>query len=244
MARVTVEDCVLKVPNRFELVLLAAQRAREISAGAPLTLERDNDKNPVVALREIAEDDVRSTRSGLAGPRPAEACRERRARGRPELDRRVRRRRPDRIGDRRMTPDEELIEGEPTRTARGARTRRTSGRGPNAEDETAEAGRRRARRGGALSASRSECRRRPLPPRPARRRRPPARRGAAPARAQGSRCHDAAVRAGRAGQVLRSGRGRGRAQPRLCLLDEGARRAEARLRRSLFLPPARGRRAS
>ena len=55
MARVTVEDCVDKVPNRFDLVLLAAQRAREISAGAPLALERDDDKNPVVALREIAD---------------------------------------------------------------------------------------------------------------------------------------------------------------------------------------------
>ena len=55
MARVTVEDCVLQIPNRFELVLLAAQRSRDISAGAPLSLERDNDKNPVVALREIAE---------------------------------------------------------------------------------------------------------------------------------------------------------------------------------------------
>jgi DNA-directed RNA polymerase subunit omega len=55
MARVTVEDCVDKVPNRFELVLLAAHRARMISNGSPLTLDRDNDKNPVVALREIAE---------------------------------------------------------------------------------------------------------------------------------------------------------------------------------------------
>jgi DNA-directed RNA polymerase subunit omega len=55
MARVTVEDCVLKVPNRFDLVMVAAQRAREISAGAQLTIDRDNDKNPVVALREIAE---------------------------------------------------------------------------------------------------------------------------------------------------------------------------------------------
>jgi DNA-directed RNA polymerase subunit omega len=55
MARVTVEDCVLQVPNRFELVMLAAQRAREISAGGQLTVERDNDKNPVVALREIAD---------------------------------------------------------------------------------------------------------------------------------------------------------------------------------------------
>ena len=58
MARVTVEDCVLKVPNRFELVLLAAQRARNISRGEQLTIDRDNDKNPVVALREIAEETV------------------------------------------------------------------------------------------------------------------------------------------------------------------------------------------
>jgi DNA-directed RNA polymerase subunit omega len=58
MARVTVEDCVVKVPNRFELVMLAAQRAREISAGSPLTVEKDNDKNPVVALREIADDSL------------------------------------------------------------------------------------------------------------------------------------------------------------------------------------------
>lgn len=65
MARVTVEDCVDKIPNRFELVMLAAQRARNISAGAELTIDRDNDKNPVVALREIAEmtvdfDDLRN----------------------------------------------------------------------------------------------------------------------------------------------------------------------------------------
>lgn len=58
MARVTVEDCVLKVPNRFDLVMVAAQRSREISAGSPLTVERDNDKNPVIALREIAEETV------------------------------------------------------------------------------------------------------------------------------------------------------------------------------------------
>ena len=55
MARVTVEDCVDKIQNRFELVMMAAQRARGISAGAPLTIERDEDKNPVVSLREIAE---------------------------------------------------------------------------------------------------------------------------------------------------------------------------------------------
>lgn len=58
MARVTVEDCVLKVPNRFNLVLLSAQRAREIAGGGELTVERDNDKNPVVALREIAEGSI------------------------------------------------------------------------------------------------------------------------------------------------------------------------------------------
>ncbi|MEO0343801.1 MAG: DNA-directed RNA polymerase subunit omega [Pseudomonadota bacterium] len=56
MARVTVEDCVEKVPNRFELVMLAAHRAREISTGSEITVPRDNDKNPVVALREIAEE--------------------------------------------------------------------------------------------------------------------------------------------------------------------------------------------
>ncbi|MAY33523.1 MAG: DNA-directed RNA polymerase subunit omega [Rhodovulum sp.] len=56
MARVTVEDCVDKVPNRFELVMLAAHRAREVSSGAELTVDRDNDKNPVVALREIADE--------------------------------------------------------------------------------------------------------------------------------------------------------------------------------------------
>ena len=56
MARVTVEDCVDKVPNRFELVMLAAHRAREVSPGAELTVDRDNDKNPVVALREIADE--------------------------------------------------------------------------------------------------------------------------------------------------------------------------------------------
>ena len=59
MARVTVEDCVDKVPNRFDLVLLSAQRARQISGGADLTLDRDRDKNPVVALREIAEQTVK-----------------------------------------------------------------------------------------------------------------------------------------------------------------------------------------
>jgi DNA-directed RNA polymerase subunit omega len=58
MARVTVEDCVLKIPNRFDLVMLSAQRAREIAAGGSLTVERDNDKNPVVALREIADSSV------------------------------------------------------------------------------------------------------------------------------------------------------------------------------------------
>lgn len=58
MARVTVEDCVLKVPNRFELVLLAAQRAKNIAAGSAPSVDRDNDKNTVIALREIAEDKI------------------------------------------------------------------------------------------------------------------------------------------------------------------------------------------
>ncbi|MBR1915615.1 MAG: DNA-directed RNA polymerase subunit omega [Alphaproteobacteria bacterium] len=58
MARVTVEDCVEKVPNRYELLMVAAQRAKDIEQGAPLMVERDNDKNAVVALREIAEDKV------------------------------------------------------------------------------------------------------------------------------------------------------------------------------------------
>lgn len=58
MARVTVEDCVLNVPNRFELVLLSAARAKQIATGSPLTLDRDNDKDSVVALREIAEKTV------------------------------------------------------------------------------------------------------------------------------------------------------------------------------------------
>lgn len=59
MARVTVEDCVDKISNRFDLVLFAAQRARQVSGGAELTIDRDRDKNPVVALREIAEETVR-----------------------------------------------------------------------------------------------------------------------------------------------------------------------------------------
>ena len=58
MARVTVEDCIVKIPNRFKLVMIAAQRSRELSKGLDLTVERDNDKNPVVALREIADDTV------------------------------------------------------------------------------------------------------------------------------------------------------------------------------------------
>ena len=58
MARVTVEDCIDKIPNRYELLMVAAQRAKDIEAGAPLTVDRDNDKNSVVALREIAEETV------------------------------------------------------------------------------------------------------------------------------------------------------------------------------------------
>ena len=58
MARVTVQDCIKKVPNRFDLVVAAAQRSRELSNGMPIEIERDNDKNPVVSLREIAEDAI------------------------------------------------------------------------------------------------------------------------------------------------------------------------------------------
>lgn len=58
MARVTVEDCIERIQNRFELVMVAAQRARKIGSGAPLTVDRDNDKNPVVALREVAVESV------------------------------------------------------------------------------------------------------------------------------------------------------------------------------------------
>ncbi len=64
MARVTVEDCVEKVPNRFDLVMLAAQRSRDIATGSPISVDRDNDKNPVVALREIAEESVPLTDLG------------------------------------------------------------------------------------------------------------------------------------------------------------------------------------
>ena len=58
MARVTVEDCVEEVPNRFELVILAAERAKNIASGAPLMIDRDNDKDPVIALREIATSNI------------------------------------------------------------------------------------------------------------------------------------------------------------------------------------------
>jgi len=69
MARVTVEDCVQRVPNRFELVMLASQRARAITAGAQLTVDRDNDKNPVVSLREIADEtvDIEGLRQRMIG---------------------------------------------------------------------------------------------------------------------------------------------------------------------------------
>ena len=69
MARVTVEDCIEKVPNRFSLVLLAAHRARAISAGSQILVDRDNDKNPVVSLREIADDvvDAEELRENLIG---------------------------------------------------------------------------------------------------------------------------------------------------------------------------------
>ena len=67
MARVTVEDCVVKIPNRFDLVMTAAQRAREIASGASITIDRDNDKDPVVALREIAGEtiDLETVRDSL-----------------------------------------------------------------------------------------------------------------------------------------------------------------------------------
>ncbi len=58
MARVTVEDCVDKIPNRYELLMVAAQRAKDIASGAPITVSKDNDKNPVIALREIADETV------------------------------------------------------------------------------------------------------------------------------------------------------------------------------------------
>ncbi len=78
MARVTVEDCVMKIPNRFELVMQASYRAREISGGMPELVERDNDKNPVIALREIADDKIsfdevrEALVSGLQKHRPEE----------------------------------------------------------------------------------------------------------------------------------------------------------------------------
>lgn len=81
MARVTVEDCVVQVPNRFELVLLAAQRARNLARGGQITIERDNDKNPVVALREVAdgtlelpaiEQDLIKSLSRVPDPEPAD----------------------------------------------------------------------------------------------------------------------------------------------------------------------------
>ena len=83
MARVTVEDCIDKVDNRFELVLLASHRARLISSGAPLTIDRDRDKNPVVALREIADETIApDDLQGAAHPLAAEIRRGRRAGGR------------------------------------------------------------------------------------------------------------------------------------------------------------------
>ena len=83
MARVTVEDCVDKIPNRFDLVLMAAQRARQISGGADLTIDRDRDKNPVVALREIAEADGQAEASrGIDRFEPAEGADRRRGRDR------------------------------------------------------------------------------------------------------------------------------------------------------------------
>ena len=116
MARVTVEDCVDKVENRFELVLLASHRARMISSGAPITVDRDNDKNPVVALREIADEQARARGyEGRSDPLAAEACRGRRARSRSRAGARRRPARPssDAAGDvqfDRMT-EEDLLRG-------------------------------------------------------------------------------------------------------------------------------------
>jgi len=88
MARVTVEDCVEKVPNRFDLVLLAAQRARELSAGAQMNVDRDNDKFPVVALREIADDAVAldAVQEGLVRRFQKQAERDEPEEDRPDFD--------------------------------------------------------------------------------------------------------------------------------------------------------------
>ena len=91
MARVTVEDCIEKIPNRFRLVLLAAHRARSIAAGSALTIERDNDKNPVVALREIADETLEldtlqeSLISGLQRVLPSEDDEDEAKKKAPEL---------------------------------------------------------------------------------------------------------------------------------------------------------------
>ena len=269
MARVTVEDCVLKVPNRFELVLLAAQRAREMTSGAPLSLERDNDKNPVVALREIADETV--------GARPFAESVVRGMQKHVEIDE------PEETHELEVDPTMFGVGGPGQRCCRAARVRdsRTPGRGrrrarrrkltDRAEEEGA---RRRAR--WSTSSGRGRCDRHrwsaddaspgdsgPRMSERGERHRPgdgkrrltggacmP--RGAPPLRIAAPRstgwryggvpAHDAAIRAGRARQGLRSARRRGRAQPRLCLLDEGARRAAARLGRPLFLASGRGRR--
>ena len=115
MARVTVEDCVEKVPNRFSLVLLAAHRARAISTGSPLTIDRDNDKNPVVALREIAaklikpdeakEDYIRSLQKHAEVDEPEEA--------RPESDERE-------DATHRQVTEEELLRALTTEAQRRA----------------------------------------------------------------------------------------------------------------------------
>jgi DNA-directed RNA polymerase subunit omega len=115
MARVTVEDCVQRVPNRFELVLLAAQRARNISRGEELTVDRDNDKNPVVALREIAaklikpdeakEDYIRSLQKHAEVDEPEEA--------RPETDSRE-------DASHRQVTEEELLRALTTEAQRRA----------------------------------------------------------------------------------------------------------------------------
>ena len=116
MARVTVEDCIDKVENRFDLVLLASHRARMISSGSQITIDRDNDKNPVVALREIADTTISPGRSeGRPDPFAAEIRRGRRARARGGAADRRRRRTGVDADDTEVTADrmteEELLKG-------------------------------------------------------------------------------------------------------------------------------------
>ena len=142
MARVTVEDCIDKVENRFELVLLASHRARMISAGAPITIDRDNDKNPVVALREIADETVSPRRpQGRPDPLAAEVRRSGRAGARGGADDRRRRdgatsRTTTRSPFDRMT-EEELLRRPRGPGSAGARPRTTEVRSERASSDPA-----------------------------------------------------------------------------------------------------------